>query len=202
MVQTRSQIKLSGIKVPEVHGIDKDLIPHVKLEHQNSVVTPSTCQTKPMHQTQPIDKGPTTNIAPPISKPKIGQGRAGIRRKTKVAPLTPKPVQTPAPPIPTPAPRTEKSLPEPVVQSQERKLMQHHIPAAPQPIIHPIPTSITQPIGPRIEHRPIPPHHELFLRLPPRPSDVTDLKDTRKDLLDLDTDRTSTMKRICHIRRT
>ena len=29
----------------------------------------------------------------------------------------------------------------------------------------------------------------LFLRLPPKPPDVTDLKDTRKDLLDLDTDR-------------
>ena len=33
MVQTRSQAKSTGIKVPEVHGIDKGLIPHVKPEH-------------------------------------------------------------------------------------------------------------------------------------------------------------------------
>ena len=82
-----------------------------------------------------------------------------------------------------------QSLPEPVVQSQERTLPQHHIPAAPQPIVHPTSTSITQPIGPSIEHRPIPPYHEPFLRPPPRPPDVTDVKDSRKDLLDLDTDR-------------
>ena len=50
-------------------------------------------------------------------------------------------------------------------------------------------THITQPIGPRIEHKLIPPFPDLFLRLPPRPPDVTDLKDTRKDLLDLDMDR-------------
>ena len=50
-------------------------------------------------------------------------------------------------------------------------------------------TSIKQPIGPRIEHGPIAFYPDLILRLPPRPPDVTALKDTRKDLLDLDTDR-------------
>ena len=34
LVQTRSQTKSSGIKVPEVHGTDKGLILHVKPEHQ------------------------------------------------------------------------------------------------------------------------------------------------------------------------
>ena len=48
------------------------------------------------------------------------------------------------------------------------------------------PTSIKQPIGPRIEHRPIPFYHDPILRPPPRPPN---LKDTRKDLLDLDMDR-------------
>ena len=98
MVQTRSQAKSSCIKAPVVHAIDKGLIPHVKPEHQKSVVTPTTCQT------QTIDKGPPKSIVPPIPKPRIGQGRAGIRRKPKVAPPTPKPIQTLAPPIPTPAP--------------------------------------------------------------------------------------------------
>ena len=35
----------------------------------------------------------------------------------------------------------------------------------------------------------MPPYPDPFLRPPPRPPDVTDLKDTRKDLLDLDMDR-------------
>ena len=55
-----------------------------------------------------------------------------------------------------------------MVQSQERTLLQHHIPEVPQPIVHPTPTSITQPIGPRIEHRSIPPYPNPFLRPPPR----------------------------------
>ena len=50
MVQTRSKTKSSGIKVPEVNGVDKGLIPHVEPAHQKSVVT------LPTHQTQPIDK--------------------------------------------------------------------------------------------------------------------------------------------------
>ena len=84
-----------------------------------------------------------------------------------------------------------QSLPEPVVQSQERSQPQHQLPA-PLPLSQPTgPTCITQPIGLKMEHRPIPPFPDLFLRLPPRPPDVTDLKDTRKDLLDLDMDRNS-----------
>ena len=56
MVQTRSQRKSSGIKVPEVHGVDKGLLLHVKPEHQKSVVTPHTCQTLPICQKQPAYK--------------------------------------------------------------------------------------------------------------------------------------------------
>ena len=89
-------------------------------------------------------------------------------------------------PIQTPAPKAVQSLPEPVVQSQEILQPQYQLPAV-IPISQPTGlTCITQPIGPRIEHRPIPPYPDLFLKLPPRPPDVTDVKDTRKDLLDLD----------------
>ena len=35
LVQTRSQAKSSRVKVPEVHGIEKCLIPHVKPDRQN-----------------------------------------------------------------------------------------------------------------------------------------------------------------------
>ena len=34
LVQTRAQTKSSGIKVPEVHGVNKGLILHIKPEHQ------------------------------------------------------------------------------------------------------------------------------------------------------------------------
>ena len=95
----------------------------------------------------------------------------------------------PTPPIPMPASRTAQSLPEPVTQLQDSIILQHHVPAAPQPLVQPTPASITQPIEPIADHRQIPPYHEPFVRPPPRPPDATAMKDKRKDLSDLDTDR-------------
>ena len=59
MVQTRSQTKASGVELPEVHGSSKRLDPHRIPERQ----------TQPIARLE-IDK-----------KPRIGQGRAGMRRK-------------------------------------------------------------------------------------------------------------------------
>ena len=47
-------------------------------------------------------------------------------------------------------------------------------------------TDIRQPIGPRIETRQIPPYPDPIFRLPPR---LSDLKENRRDLSDLDTER-------------
>ena len=58
LVQTRSQARSSGIKLPEVHGVRKNLDPNRKLERQDA---------------NPI-KGS-------VVKPHIGQGRAGLKRK-------------------------------------------------------------------------------------------------------------------------
>ena len=58
LVQTRSQARSSGIKLPEVHGMGKNLDPNIKPEKQHA---------------NPI-KGS-------IEKPHIGQGRAGLKRK-------------------------------------------------------------------------------------------------------------------------
>ena len=87
-----------------------------------------------------------------------------------------------------PAPRTVLSLTEPGTQSQDSILPQHQVPTATKPLIQPTPASITQPLEARIDPRPIPPYHEPFLRPPPRPPDVTAVKDSRKDLQDLDMD--------------
>ena len=59
MVQTRSQTKASGVQLPEVHGSRKGLDPH----------------KKPENQPQPIVRLDVDR------KPRIGQGRAGVRRK-------------------------------------------------------------------------------------------------------------------------
>ena len=57
-MQTRSQTKSSGIKLPEVHGMRTNLDPIILPEKQHA---------------NPI-KGS-------IEKPCIGQGRAGLRRR-------------------------------------------------------------------------------------------------------------------------
>ena len=59
MVQTRSQTKASGVQLPEVHGSRKTLDP----------------QRIPEKQSQPIVRLDVDR------KPRIGQGRAGVKRK-------------------------------------------------------------------------------------------------------------------------
>ena len=71
LVQTRSQAKSSGIKIPEIHGTNKGPDPHVK---------PGKQRPLPSIPTHNVDKGPPTH---PIPKARIGQGRAGLRRKVK-----------------------------------------------------------------------------------------------------------------------
>ena len=65
-VQTRSQAKSSSIKIPEIHGANKGLDPHVQ---------PGKQRPLPSLPIQSIDKGLSTH---PIPKPSIGQGRARL----------------------------------------------------------------------------------------------------------------------------
>ena len=115
-MQTRSQAKSSGIKIPEIHGANKGLNSHVKLGKQRPL--PSL----PAHS---VDKEPPTH---PIPKPRIGQGRARLRRKVKTNQPIPLPQQTPAHPITTHVPKTALPLPEPIIQSQVNVCPQQHIP--------------------------------------------------------------------------
>ena len=65
MVQTRSQMKASGVQLPEVHGSRKRLDPH-KI---------------PEKQPQPI-------VGLDVDRmPRLGQGRAGVRRKAPPLPI-------------------------------------------------------------------------------------------------------------------
>ena len=176
LVQTRSQVKSSGIKLPEIHGANKGLDPHVQPGKQRS--SPSL----PIHT---IDKGPPTH---PIPKPRIGQGRAGLRGKVKTLQPISLPHQLPTQLITKHVLKRVMPLPEPTNQSQShvqpqimpRPLSQH------QPID---PTCIIQQIGPKIQHRPSPPYHDPYARPPPKPPDITDPLDSQRDLLDNDLDR-------------
>ena len=80
LVQTRSQAKSSGIKILEIHGANKGLDPHVQ---------PGKQRPLPSLPIQSIDKGMPTH---PIPKPRIGQGRAGQRRKIKTHQPIPLPI--------------------------------------------------------------------------------------------------------------
>ena len=144
------------------------------------------CSIPPTSLVQPVDKGLPTH---PIPKPRIGQGRARLRRKFKTNHPIPLSKQMAVQPITTHVPKAALSLPKPIVQSQEKVQTQHHIPIPlPQ---HQLadPTCIIQPIGPKIQHRPSPPYHDPYARPPSIPPDVTNSIDSQKDLLDNDLDR-------------
>ena len=155
LVQTRSQAKSSGIKVLEIHGTNKGLNPHVKLGKQRPLPSLPTHSLPPTSLVQPVDKGLPTH---PIPKPRIGQGRAGLRRKVKTNQPISFSKQMPTQPITTHVSEAALPLPESIIQSQVYVHPQQHIPillSQHQPVDS---TCIVQQIGPKIQHRPSPPY--------------------------------------------
>ena len=69
LIQTRSQAKSSGTKIPEIHGVNKGINPHVKPGRQRPLPMPPTCSILPTDLTPPADKGLHTQ---PIPKPRFG----------------------------------------------------------------------------------------------------------------------------------
>ena len=172
LVQTRSQVKSSGIKLPEIHGANEGLDPHVQ---------PGKQRPFPSLPIQTVDKGLPTH---PISRPRFGQGRAGQRRKVKALQPISSPHPLPTQPITEHVSKTAMPLPEPTDQSQchvqpqvmPRPLLQHQL----------VDHTCT---GPKIQHRPSPPYYDQYARPPPKPLDIIDPLDSQKDLLDNDLDR-------------
>ena len=119
----------------------------------------------------------------PTLKPRIGQGRAELRRKVKAPQPITSPHLLPAQPITEHDSRTVVPLPEPTNQLQNQ--MQSQIlprPLSQHQLIDPM--HIPQQIGPKIQHRPIPSYHDPYARPPPKPPDISDPLDSRKDLFD------------------
>ena len=103
-MQTRSQVKSSGIKLPEIHGANKGLDPHVQ---------PGKQRPFPSLPIQTIDKGLPTH---PIPRPRIGQGRARQKRKVKASQPISLPHPLPVQPVTEHVSRTVMPLPEPTNQ--------------------------------------------------------------------------------------
>ena len=185
LVQTRSQVRSSGVRLPEIHGANKGLDPHMQPGKQK------------LFPIQTVNKGMPTH---PVPKPRIGQGRAGPRRKVKAPQPITLPHVLPTQPIIEHDSKTVMPLPEPANQLQSqvqpqilpRSLSQHH-PIDPAPI--------PQQIGPKIQHRPTPSYPNPYTRPPPKPPDTSDPLDSWKDLLDNDLDRKVEIEEICHFRK-
>ena len=105
-IQTRSQAKSTSIKILEIHGTNKGLDPHVQ---------PGKQRPLPSLPIQSVGKGPPKC---PIPKPRIGQGRAGQRRKVKTHQPISLPYQSPVQPITKQVQKTVMPLPETIAQSQ------------------------------------------------------------------------------------
>ena len=157
LVQTRSQVRSSGIRLPEIHGANKGLDPHAQ---------PGKEKSFPI---QTINKGMPTH---PIPIPRIGQGRAGLRRKVKAPLPIASPHLLPIQPLTEHDLRTAMPLPEPTNQSQSH-VQSKSLPTRQSSQHHSIdPTHIPQQIGPKIQHRPIPSYHDPYTRPPPRPPEI------------------------------
>ena len=134
-MQNRSQAKSSGIKLPEIHGANKGIDPHVQPGKQRPL--PSL----PIHS---IDKGLPIN---PIPKPRIGQGRARLRRQVKTHQPIASPQQSLTQPITTHVQKPVMPLPDSNNQSHVDVLPQHVPILLPQH--QPVdPTCIIPQIGP------------------------------------------------------
>ena len=133
LVQTRSQAKSSRVSLAEVHGIGKVLNPHVRPEKQKPI-------------------GPSIDTRPPVYKPRIEQGRAGVRRKVRMV-MPSQPKQTLA------LATVEKSMPEVATQPQVTAQTEHALPAQ---------TSLKQPFSPRIVTKQFSFYPDLLLRPPLR----------------------------------
>ena len=71
LIQTRSQGKTSGTILPKVHGIDKGVDPNVQLEKQ--IIKPVVTPVQSHVSTESKDQYHV--------KPRMGLGRAGIKKK-------------------------------------------------------------------------------------------------------------------------
>ena len=165
LVQTRSQVRSSGIRLPEIHGANKGIRP--------THVQPGKQKTFPI---QTINKGMPTH---PIPKPRIGQGRAGLRRKVNTLQPIPLPQQLPTQPMMKHIQKAVMPLPEPINQSQSHVQSQN----LPRPLSqHPPidPAHILNQIGPKIQHRPTPSYHDPYARPPPKPPDILDPLDSQE----------------------
>ena len=156
MVQTRSQAKAIRVNLPEVHGVNKGLDPYIRPERW-------TIKPTVIH----------TGVRTPICKPRVGQGRAGLRREMKIVmPLQLKQI------IATAKMHKPETITQPKITSQIE-----HIPSGQ--------TTHKQPLSPKVMTRQVPPCPKPYLKPPFRPPDFRESWRTLSNLdiyTDINTD--------------
>ena len=158
LVQTRSQSKSSGINLPEVQRVDKGINPHIRPEKQ---------------ALKPIIVSPEAKTST-WKKPRLGHGRAGLRRKVKV--VTPSQPNKPAEEVPL----SDKQKSEITAQPQAilgSTSQTEHIPLTQ--------TTPKQSLNPKMLTREVPPYPDPQMRPTLR---LPDLKKNQRTLTDLDID--------------
>ena len=159
--------------MPEVHGVDKGINPHFQHEKQT---------LKPVIISQEV-KTPTWK------KPRLGQGKAGLRRKVKV--VTPSQPNKPAQVVPP----SERQKSEVTLQPQASigsTSQAEYIPLTS--------TASKQPLNPKLFTREVPSYPDPKIRPPPRPPV---LKENQRTSVDLDTEiNTDFCRKIPNIKKT
>ena len=154
LIQTGSQAKASGKKLPEVHGVDKGVDPNVKPERQ-------------------ILKSPNLATQPNIQNtPRLGQGRAGLRRKMK-APIQ---VQTQV------QPREVSQIKGQTLSKQKESIQTPLTKPTTDRIIGQMPETYIMPehtIRPKVTKTQIPIYPDHLMQPHPRPPDVKTQDDRR-----------------------
>ena len=162
LIQMRSQAKASGIKLPEVHGIDKGVDPNVKSEKQ--ILKPPNSATKPN----------------PENKPRLGQDRAGLRRKMK-APVHIQPHDQP---------REIGQIKEQTLSKQKEGIQTPLTKSTTERLIGQMPENCIMhehTIRPKMTDAQTPIYPDLLMKPPPKLPDIK-TQDDRKINLDLDLD--------------
>ena len=158
LVQTRLQSKSSSINLSEVHGVDKDINPHVRPEKQTL---------------KPIIVTPETKI-PTWKKPRLGQGWAGLRRNVKV--VTPPQTNRSVPVMPKAEKQKTETTTQPQTTVGSKPQIKH------RPVMQTAPKQL---LKPKMLTKEVPPYPDTKIKPPPR---LPDLQDDQRTLVDLHID--------------
>ena len=160
LIQMHSQAKASGVKVSEVHGVDRGVDPNMKRERKKLKLPKLTTQLNPQ------------------GKPRLGQDRADPRRKTSAPTQVQTQVQSKN--VSQTKEQTLSKQREGIQTPLTKQTTVRHIEQRPETDIMPAHT-----IRPKVTKTQISIYPDPLMKPPPIPPDIK-MQDDRKINLDLD----------------